>query len=895
MAITQTGAMYKSLSFDNTSSRNYGVYITGEAVYNAPERAVEMISIPGRNGAFALDQGRFENIEVSYPAGIFADNEADFAQAVSDFRNFVCSRKGYCRLTDEYNPNEYRMAVYKSGLEVDPAQLRAGEFNITFDCKPQRWLTEGETPVDIGTWGDTETETGDIVEVDNPDGILAIKDLQADIVAVQPNAYDSVWVGGAGKNKLPNTSTSGSGSGITRTVNADGTIDLSGTSSGLYLVAVGTITLPSGTYTVNGCPTNSNSLTLQIRENDINGTTLATDSGSGATFTLSASQTVCACTRIPSGQAISGKLTVKPMIRLSSESADYAPYSNICPISGFTEVKVSRTGKNLLSVIGESWNASGQITSAQSCIRSYLVPVHENDVIYATKASAFTETGSNCMVRRFDTNGVFLSSTTLLAYNATSNSITIGSGIGYIGISFFVDSGATINEAFMNTYKPMVALNQSAVYEPMQGDTYTIDLDGTRYGGTLDVTSGVLTVTHKHINLGDYTWEVSGNGNYYTMYNATIANEIKRPTSATTLVGCICSCYEEATTNDMYNATVNYTIGVRNTNGNLWVRDTTNGTSGANLKTFLTGKDFVYELATPLTVNLTAQEIELLQGANNVWADSGDVEVEYGNDPNKLLNPTMFESSPLLEVYGYGRIHINDDEVRLQNLLLGEVPIISAGSAWQTFNIDEAIMNTNNTIYINEIRYNWSIYQSTSSSAIDSLDSYSTSTSGTGTGTVSASKSGKSVSGYTKVTGITFKAGTYTTKTHTTTVSINYTVNGTTQTLSSAFVLSIEYSAGKLRFSASWPATTMYFVRQVTGITLLQDVTVDSTKSVLGNPTYIDCDLGEAYYIGNNSYISVNIAATIPSVLPELNPGVNEITNENTITQLKVYPRWWKV
>lgn len=153
MAVTQTGAIYKSLSFDNTSSRSYGVYITGEAVYNAPEREVEMISIPGRNGSFALDKGRFENIEVTYPAGIFANNETDFAAAISDFRNFLCSKNGYCRLTDEYNPNEYRMAVYKSGLEVDPAQLRAGEFDITFNCKPQRYLTSGETAVTVANNG----------------------------------------------------------------------------------------------------------------------------------------------------------------------------------------------------------------------------------------------------------------------------------------------------------------------------------------------------------------------------------------------------------------------------------------------------------------------------------------------------------------------------------------------------------------------------------------------------------------------------------------------------------------------------------------------------------------------------------------------------------------------
>ena len=155
MAIAPTGAIYKALSFDNTSSRNYGVYITGEAVYNAPEREVEMITIPGRNGSFALDHGRFENITVSYPAGIFADTEADFVQAISDFRNFLCSKKGYCRLTDEYNPNEYRMAVYKSGLEVDPVQLKAGQFNIVFDCKPQRFLTSGETKTTIAQSGNT--------------------------------------------------------------------------------------------------------------------------------------------------------------------------------------------------------------------------------------------------------------------------------------------------------------------------------------------------------------------------------------------------------------------------------------------------------------------------------------------------------------------------------------------------------------------------------------------------------------------------------------------------------------------------------------------------------------------------------------------------------------------
>lgn len=155
MAIEATGAIYKSLYFDGVDSRGYGVYITGQAVYNAPEREVEMISIPGRNGQLALDKGRFENIEVTYPAGIYAETEADFAEAISNFRNLLCSRRGYVRLQDEYNPNEYRLAIYKSGLEVETALLRAGEFEIVFDCKPQRWLTSGETAIEV--------DSGDVI------------------------------------------------------------------------------------------------------------------------------------------------------------------------------------------------------------------------------------------------------------------------------------------------------------------------------------------------------------------------------------------------------------------------------------------------------------------------------------------------------------------------------------------------------------------------------------------------------------------------------------------------------------------------------------------------------------------------------------------------------------
>ena len=137
---------FGKLVFGNVDSSAYGIYISGSGAYNAPERAAEFINIPGRNGAFALDQGRYENIEVTYPAGVYGSDPSTFAAKVSAFRNAILSQKGYNRLEDSYNPNEYREGIYVAGVEVETVQMnQGGEFELVFNCKPQRFLKSGET------------------------------------------------------------------------------------------------------------------------------------------------------------------------------------------------------------------------------------------------------------------------------------------------------------------------------------------------------------------------------------------------------------------------------------------------------------------------------------------------------------------------------------------------------------------------------------------------------------------------------------------------------------------------------------------------------------------------------------------------------------------------------
>ena len=130
--------------FNGESSADFGVWISGGGTYDAPARDVQTEAIPGRNGAATFDNGRFENIQLTYPAFI----SRRFQPRVDGFRAFLLSQKGYQRLEDTYHPNEYRLALFHSGLTVEttPRNL-AGSFDITFDCKPQRFLKSGDEPV----------------------------------------------------------------------------------------------------------------------------------------------------------------------------------------------------------------------------------------------------------------------------------------------------------------------------------------------------------------------------------------------------------------------------------------------------------------------------------------------------------------------------------------------------------------------------------------------------------------------------------------------------------------------------------------------------------------------------------------------------------------------------
>ena len=150
--------MTKDLYFAGVNLRTeYGVKISGSGTFDSPVRGYESVQVPGRSGDILLPEKRLENVVITYPAFISEDFDANFA----GLRAFLLSKIGYQRIEDGYHPDEYRLGYYQGALAPKTARnLKSGQFDLKFICKPQRYLTDGEQTETISEDGAIENPTG---------------------------------------------------------------------------------------------------------------------------------------------------------------------------------------------------------------------------------------------------------------------------------------------------------------------------------------------------------------------------------------------------------------------------------------------------------------------------------------------------------------------------------------------------------------------------------------------------------------------------------------------------------------------------------------------------------------------------------------------------------------
>lgn len=368
-----------------------------------------------------------------------------------------------------------------------------------------------------------------------------------------------------------------------------------------------TLTAGSYYYSWNNYPSGSGIVPIINKLSD--NTNVLTGEGS---FSLSEETTVYIGMYVPSGVSLSG--IQKIQVEKGTAATAYAPYSNICPISGRTAVTVTRTGVN---VWDEEWEVN-TVSGQQRVCNKNPIPVMAGETYYI-------KTPEVAYFNAVSASGAYQS---YIGY-AKNDNLAIPIGVEYIAFS--------VLNSYGTTYDNNISINYPSTdhdYHPGTVASVEVQLGQTVYGGTVDVVTGTMVVDRAMVDLGTMYWSyiTASERNYF------VSNIQDRAVNSTML----CSLYPymgNSTDGAMIDRADNTLWG--NTNGKAIKIKALAYTDAASFNTAVTGQTLVYELAQPITITLTPKQLTTLLGQNNVWSDADSVSVEYTADTKLYIQKVI--------------------------------------------------------------------------------------------------------------------------------------------------------------------------------------------------------------------------------------------------------------
>lgn len=675
------------LIFNGKRLSEFGAFYDSHQAFNTPERDLEYVEILGRDGDLIIDNDRFKNIEINFPCYI----PTDFLPKYRSLMAYLNSQRGYKRLEYSQEPDHYRMASFAGNVEASPLQLhRAGRFTLPFICKPQRYLKSGEIPVPVSPV--TETTSGNPAVIDNMSNLVQVDDLQIAIEPVQDlHGYDSPWAGGAGKNLLPPT--------IYNLASNSGAVVSDSSYRSMVAEVIGGETYTISRDVVSGNRFHIYGTKTQPAVGVATHIIAQRNSDLSITFTVSTTDNYILVYLANDGSEITSKI----QLETGSTATAYEPYENICPITGHTSATVTSALKNLLQNTSSSSINHGITFTKQSDSTVVANGTADGDASFIInftwnlddgdyQLSGCAEGGSadkyycflwdrNANTRAKDWGGNASES----SFNPTQIvKVRLEHGVNY---DFYlrVKAGVTVSNIIF--YPMICAKYHGTVYIKYTAKTVTCDFGRTVYGGYLDVTTGVLTVTHKLLEFDGVTTgkkvtsKGSGNENNYYLnlsdgsaYGMTSAGFVTRDKLLS--YGYWCSNLRIGSTSG--SRTFPYMSAYVNASSNFQPRiffGTESDVTTVDLANawladlYSAGKplQIVYALKEPIEVQLTPSILKLSSGVTYNFADTGRIVSIRTISPATLTNPTRFESKPIIRVWGNGTLNVNSYYITVAN------------------------------------------------------------------------------------------------------------------------------------------------------------------------------------------------------------------------------------
>lgn len=321
------------------------------------------------------------------------------------------------------------------------------------------------------------------------------------------------------------------------------------------------------------------------------------------------------------------KSLVAEIVPIQSGSGDPAP-DNVRPITGHTQVDVLRTGRNIIPSDTYQTNSNTLSLGTSTGTGNTQLKAGTN----YTFSCSINKSASLYYIGVGDGSGTRIDG---LVSGTNNITFTVPKDNTY-RLYIYVSGGFTSSN--INWF--MLELGSTASpFEPYQGITKTTSLGTTVYGGTLDLTTGVLTTLYEKKKITSFSGGYGATTNGYAVYISDSA-QTHNPTKIDPefMVSNVFH-YDSQTRPNV--PVLSYGCN----EGNDWnytfvLPSTVTSLNEANAWLTSLGFDveYVYKLATPTTTQLTAEELTTLLGNNVISASSGSVAVVYRADTKMYID-----------------------------------------------------------------------------------------------------------------------------------------------------------------------------------------------------------------------------------------------------------------
>lgn len=148
-------------TFNGHSTTEYSMRMLASYDYNVPNRDIEVVEVPGRDGEVTIDNGRYKAVDWEVEFGVYS-SDGDVDSLLNSISNWLAKSYKPQNVTFDNDPAYIYKAAVQDAVAFNRVNSRKATGKVKFRMHPYKYKVSGQTAVSVAN-GAVVNNNGSIV------------------------------------------------------------------------------------------------------------------------------------------------------------------------------------------------------------------------------------------------------------------------------------------------------------------------------------------------------------------------------------------------------------------------------------------------------------------------------------------------------------------------------------------------------------------------------------------------------------------------------------------------------------------------------------------------------------------------------------------------------------